>query len=433
MSLLLEALKSTDPGPAPSVDSQEEPLGGREILKVLTEKAPVSAALTLESNPDAAAAAFPDWSPEPPAVREPALAPPPEPARRSPKPSIALIPAQASPLRRYGTMLAMAIVVVVVVLLGKSMLQPRAAPMVYPDTGEAAAAGTAQPPVSPTTGPVEVAVRPASQFSFSGSAPEIDLHENTLAPAAIHAPSGAAHRLIRADADPVGAAVAAPIPESSASQRTLSVARSTGQSSVDRHIADGYRALMSGNIEIAKHEYLVALDLDPNNIDALMGTASTAARLGNAAIATTAYSKVLSLEPGNTDATAALAMLSHDRMADETNESRLKIMIASDSQRGPALHTALAGVYAADARWADAAQEYFIALNGDPGNSDLAFNLAASLDQNRNAAAAITYYNQALAFAKLRPAQIDVNAVEKRVGQLQARIEAHPANPTAAP
>lgn len=431
MSLLLEALKSTDLSPAQSVDSQEEPLGGREILKVL-EKAPVSAALTLESNADAAAAAFPDWSPEPSSVREPAVAPPSDAPRRTTKPSIALIPAQASPLRRYGVMLAVAVAAVVAVLFGKSMLQPHPAPVVYPDSAEAAAASVTQPVTSSNSGPVQVPIRPASQFSFSGSAPEIDLHENTLAPAATHTASVAAPRVMRAEATAI-AAISAAVPDSSASQGTLSVARSTGQSSVDRHIAEGYRALTSGNIEIAKREYLVALDLDPNNVDALMGTASAAARLGNATIATAAYSKVLSLEPGNTDATAALAMLSHDRAADETNESRLKIMIASDSQRAPALHTALAGVYAADARWADAAQEYFIALNGDPGNSDLAFNLAASLDQNRNAAAAITYYNQALAFAKLRPAQIDVNAVEKRVGQLQARIEAHPANPTAAP
>ena len=89
--------------------------------------------------------------------------------------------------------------------------------------------------------------------------------------------------------------------------------------------------------------------------------------------------------------------------------------------------------YAADARWADAAQEYFIALSLDPSNSDLAFNVAASLDQNHKAAAALTYYAQALALAKLRPAQIDVHAIEERIGKLQARIETRPATPPATP
>jgi Flp pilus assembly protein TadD len=97
------------------------------------------------------------------------------------------------------------------------------------------------------------------------------------------------------------------------------------------------------------------------------------------------------------------------------------------------LHTALAGVYAADARWTDAAQEYFIALSMDPGDSDLAFNVAASLDQNHNFAAALSYYAQALAFAKQRPGQIDVRAIEGRMRQLQARIEVRPAITRAAP
>jgi hypothetical protein len=69
----------------------------------------------------------------------------------------------------------------------------------------------------------------------------------------------------------------------------------------------------------------------------------------------------------------------------------------------------------------------------DPGDSDLAFNLAASLDQNHNSAAALTYYAQALAFAKVRAAQIDVRAIEARIGQLQARIAMRPATPQAAP
>jgi Flp pilus assembly protein TadD len=108
-------------------------------------------------------------------------------------------------------------------------------------------------------------------------------------------------------------------------------------------------------------------------------------------------------------------------------------MIASDNERRPTLHAALGGVYAADRRWADAAQEYFIALSMDSGNSELAFNLAASLDQNHNTAAALTYYAQALAFAKLRAAQIDARAIEARVRQLQARVEMRPATPQAAP
>jgi hypothetical protein len=90
-------------------------------------------------------------------------------------------------------------------------------------------------------------------------------------------------------------------------------------------------------------------------------------------------------------------------------------------------------VYAADARWADAAQEYFIALSMDPGNSDLAFNVAASLDQIHKTPAALIYYAQALEFAKLRSAQINATAIERRINQLQALIDSQPPAAKAAP
>ncbi len=203
----------------------------------------------------------------------------------------------------------------------------------------------------------------------------------------------------------------------------LSVTRAEGPSTIDRHVEAGYRALAAGNIATAQNEYLAALELDPNNVDALLGTATAAARDGRSKAAAAAYARVLKLEPGNPDATAALAMLGAGGTSGESNESRLKILIAGDDGGRPALHAALGGVYAADARWREAAQEYFVALGKDPGNPDLAFDVAASLDQNRNFAVALTYYRQALAFARQRPTQVDTNAIEQRVGQLQARLE----------
>jgi Tfp pilus assembly protein PilF len=189
----------------------------------------------------------------------------------------------------------------------------------------------------------------------------------------------------------------------------------------------GYLALGSGNVANARAEYFAALELDPNNVDALMGVATIAARDGNSKAATAAYTKVLKLEPGNPDATAAMTSLGANGSTGENNESRLKILIASGDGGRPALHAALAGVYAADARWPEAAQEYFTALAKDPGNPDLAFNVAASLDQNRNPGMALAYYGQALIFARQRPTQIDLHAIEQRMSQLQAHVERLPA------
>jgi len=347
-------------------------------------------------------------------------------------PSSALPPLTplASPARRYAVMLAAAVAVVIVVVVGKSLLHKNSSPISYPDVS-ASPQANAGPATRSNLSVVQVPTRPASQFSDVGGAPEIDLHDDVLQPAAAR---GAVDpvRVVRPDkiATVGGAASIAARP---ATLQAFSVTPSAGPSSIDRRVEAGYRALAAGNVATAQREYHAALDLDPNNVDALLGTASAATRAGNPTLAAAAYAKVLRLEPGNQDATAALTILNQDPTTAEANESRLKVMIASDNERRPALHAALAGVYAADARWADAAQEYFIALSLDPGDSDLAFNVAASLDQNHNTAAALTYYAQALAFAKLRPAQIDVRAIEARISQLQARIEVRPATSRATP
>jgi Tfp pilus assembly protein PilF len=429
MSLLLDALRTRESSAPSSVEPNEEALDGRETLKILTAKMAASSALTLEASASDVSAMHTADAPDVAAVPREAAA-----SRNPPighdvaaalpsglPPALsAAAPLAASPARRYAAMLAAAVAVVIVVMVGKSLLHRNSNQISYPEAAETPPAATGQPVMRSNPGAVQVPTRPASQFSGVGGAPEIDLHEDAVRPTAIRA---------RPVTPATEVGTAAPNP-SMPPRRSFSVTPSAGVASIDKHIETGYRALASGSIAIAQREYSSALDLDPNNVDALLGTASAAARAGNSTLAAAAYAKVLRLEPGNQDATAALTILNHDPTA---NESRLKVMIAGDNERRPALHAALAGVYAADARWADAAQEYFTALSLDPGDANLAFNLAASLDQNHSAAAALTYYAQALAFAKLRPAQIDVRAIEARISQLQAGIEVQPATPRAAP
>lgn len=435
MSLLLDALKTRESDAPPPAEPHEEPLDGRETLKVLTAKQQASNDLSLEASAAEAADIGSMAGNSAAPLRETAA------TSRDPAtthtataaPLSGLAPAQtpmASPARRYAVMLAAAVAVVIVVVVGKSLLHKNSNPISYPNGGESPQANAGQPATRSNPGVVQVPTRPASQFSGVGGAPEIDLHDDVLQPAATRS---AVDPVRRVRPDKTAAGGAAPISARPTALPAFSVTPSAGPSSIDRRVEAGYRALAAGNVATAQREYHAALDLDPNNVDALLGTASAASRAGNPTLAAAAYAKVLRLEPGNQDATAALTILNQDPTAAEANESRLKVMIASDNERRPALHAALAGVYAADARWADAAQEYFIALSMDPGDSNLAFNVAASLDQNHNAAAALTYYSQALAFAKLRPAQIDARAIEARISQLQARIEVRPATPRAAP
>jgi Tfp pilus assembly protein PilF len=429
---------------------EEEPLDAHATLELLAPKPSANELLTLEPPADTATAAPAIVVPE--RVAEMARSPPMAarslpPAAQAPEP-----PAQPSPVaqtnapaldeaalaarrkKRYLLLLVASIAVAGIAMLGKSWWQPGPNIVSYPDGGEpqpppGAPSGDTATPAS--THAVQVSSeRPADQFAYTGNAPEIDLRANESSPVTPVTPVTPITASTQVGSEPSAATAPGAKPTARrvrTTTSTLSVTRTKGLSPVDVHVEAGYRALASGDTASAQSEYLAALELDPNNVDALLGAATVAARDGKPAVAAQRYATVLKLEPGNPDATAAMTMLQHGE-GNESAESRLKILIATDNSR-PALHAALAGVYAADGRWTEAAQEYFAALGKDPGNPDLAFNVAASLDQNRNAAMALAYYKQTLEFARQRPAQVDLRAVERRIKQIEAALKKMPPAP----
>jgi tetratricopeptide (TPR) repeat protein len=447
----LDALKSTDSNEAAAAEHEEEPLDAQATLELLAQRSTVHARLALVIA-DVAASPSMDLVPEllaetAPAAPAPApldtagrtdavaAAPPaaaPSSARATPgAPATAraavAAPQTMSPIKKYGLLLVALAAFTGIGIVGKSLWPFGSSTVIYPERREAEqpVAASTDPAPAPSTGAVQVpSSRPADQFAYAGNAPEIDLRDAEIHPAAASGPTLSASVIPQTPSSivrpPVTRKTASAATHSAAS---LSVTRTEGPSSIDRHVEAGYRALAAGNVATAQNEYGAALELDSNNVDAMLGMATIAARDGRLKAAAAAYANVLKLEPGNPDATAAMAMLGSNGSAAESDESRLKILIAGDGGGRPSLHAALGGVYAADGRWTEAAQEYFVALSKDPGNPDLAFNVAASLDQNRNVAAALNFYGQALAFARQRPTRIDLNAIEQRMSQLQARGE----------
>jgi Flp pilus assembly protein TadD len=479
MSLLLDALKSTEADVGEGVEPgaselQEEPLDGPATLALLASRpiAHTNSQTTLSLVPTSGTATVPaTFAPEflaPGPVESSPIGPPvglglvgPEPVaeivRTVPNPerapgatagrtaeaasapgpaaaatanprAVVTAPPSKPRAKTYALAGAALAALVGIGIVAKSLWWPSTNAVIYPAVGEL----QQTPPAvieatTPSTAAVQVSsARPADQFAYTGNAPEIDLR-NTEPPTNATAPendmpTAGARPLPNTTQPPSATFVARRGAATRASIATLSVTRSEGPSPIDRHVQAGYQALSAGNVANAQTEYFAALELDPNNVDALMGAATIAARDGNSKAAAAAYTKVLKLEPGNPDATAAMASLGANGSNGENNESRLKILIASGDDGRPALHAALAGIYAADSRWPEAAQEYFTALAKDPGNPDLAFDLAASLDQNRNPGMALAYYGQALIFARQRPTRIDLHAIEQRMSQLQAHV-----------
>ncbi len=158
-------------------------------------------------------------------------------------------------------------------------------------------------------------------------------------------------------------------------------------------LAEGYRAYRAGSYGIAEERYRAVLQLDAKNRDALLGLAAIAQQQKNDTVAMQYYGQILALDPRDPAAYAAMSALASNDPA--SAESRLKILLGHHPQAA-ILHFALGNVYAEQARWGDAQQAYFQAVNRAPENAEFNFNLAVSLDHLSQDKIAAQYYQRAL-------------------------------------
>ncbi|MBT9566724.1 MAG: hypothetical protein IV085_00345 [Thiobacillus sp.] len=151
------------------------------------------------------------------------------------------------------------------------------------------------------------------------------------------------------------------------------------------------------------------------SVDALLGLAAIASAQSRDIEAQRLYREVMDIDPRNATAQAALLDLLGNTDGPAT-ESRLKSLI--DHDPSPQLYQTLGNLYADQKRWSDAQAAYFEAYRVAPDNADYAFNLAVSLDQLRQRAAALRYYEKALATGGAH--RFDRALAEARVQQLKA-------------
>jgi tetratricopeptide (TPR) repeat protein len=178
-------------------------------------------------------------------------------------------------------------------------------------------------------------------------------------------------------------------------------------------LKDAYAAYGNGKLEEAEQLYQKSYNLDHNNLDAILGLGAVAQRRGDNGLAKHYYSQALEVDPRNAVANAGMSSLAED----DKLESRLKTLLNGQPD-SPALNFALGNHYAEEGRWGDAQEAYFNAYRLEPGNPELAFNLAVSLDRLGQEKTAVQYYQRALELDAGGHAGFDHAQISQRIESL---------------
>ncbi len=274
-------------------------------------------------------------------------------------------------------------------------LQPQATP-----------AAIQTPP--PAAQPRPAAIAPAALAAAAERTPTV----SAVAPAPKAKPAATA----QAPSKPASAAPR-PASASSATQSAAAPSASLPRFQPDAQavlLNDAYAAYQQGLLDKAEQLYSQAAARQ-RSTDALLGLAAIAATQNRESDAARLYREILERDPRNATAQAALLDLLGNSDSQAT-ESRLKTLI--DRDPSPHLFQTLGNLYADQKRWNDAQSAYFEAYRGAPDNADYAYNLAVSLDQLRQHAAALSYYERALAAGGIH--RFDRALAEERIRQLRA-------------
>jgi tetratricopeptide (TPR) repeat protein len=275
-----------------------------------------------------------------------------------------------------------------------------------------------RPPAAPTPAPassepssaskMEALMQPSALANLQALPPASSVAAKTPAPApaapAMSAEQAAVMKMLK-DAP------------ASAPEEPVRLARSAETSRIPAEVSAGYEALRSGDFAAARQRYAAAVVADPANLDAHLGLATVEARSGNRGAAAAHYRRALDLDARNPTAVAGMAAL-----ADTARPEAVEAQLRADAARSPqsaALQFALGNVYVAQSRWTEAQAAYFEAHRLEPGNADVLYNLAVSLDHLGQSRLAAEYYDRALEASRGQAAQFDPVPVSRRLRELR--------------
>ncbi len=184
----------------------------------------------------------------------------------------------------------------------------------------------------------------------------------------------------------------------------------------DPELAAAWTALRDGHLDEARERYLHLEQRQPDNVDVQLGLATIAAERNQPDQARTRYQRVLVQDPLNRTAQAGLAVLMPAAPGGEIDSALNHAAAGQD----PGAQYALAARLSAAGRWAEAEQAWFDALQADPDQPDMLYNLAVALDHLNHGAAAVAQYRAALAASQQRHAHFSRQAIETRLQALAA-------------
>ncbi len=186
---------------------------------------------------------------------------------------------------------------------------------------------------------------------------------------------------------------------------------------VNPALARGYEMFERGDLAIARQEYESVLKSEPQNLDALHGMAAISVRENRLDAAEHYFRQVLIADPQDANAVAGLINL-RGHLNPAAAESRLRGVTAAQPElAAPAF--ALGNLMASQSRWEEAQQAYFKAYSAEPGNPDILFNLAVSLEHLRQNKLARQYYGLAIEAAEHHAAGFDPDQARARLRTLQ--------------
>ncbi len=190
----------------------------------------------------------------------------------------------------------------------------------------------------------------------------------------------------------------------------LKFVRQPPQSTTPEPVLLGWQLYQNGDFERAELFYRKALQADPRQRDALLGLAAIAQQRGDHAAAAAMYQRVLRENPQDEAAKAAVLLLNSAQMPEHE-----AVQLEQSGKSDP---MALGQYFAAQQRWSQAQEQFFLAYSANPNSADAALNLAVSLDHLKQTALAKTYYRKALQTKE--SIHFDRNKVEQRLAELDA-------------